>query len=410
MPLMSTCLGRLGSRFSLILDPHRCEVHYGALGLMCQQVGELVVGLDDGQGTFHTLPLSKQGEPFTIVDQQLTMTSVVYEAHSVALGVSLRAELVAPFWPQDEATSTVPAYVLNCRIARLDRVRWTGASPDATRRGVLRVALRLPDATVAPRDDALELRYHVAVGQRARTGEGARERELRGGGRTAPVEGQSTDLLVPLEGHWAVRGDALEAAYDVSDGADAELSLALVAYCDAPLFEGHRRPMKLKYATRWPNAAAVADFVRQSHAALCETSHAFDSLWAASSLPAAAQDLSALSFQSYLMNTLWTVDDDGAEWFSVWEGSCWYNSTVDVTYNEALFYFACWPRLLELIFDEWQHHANDAEAERQRLAALPEGHRGQHAGDELHFPGCVLEHDMGSGWTANGQSYHHAMP
>ena len=40
MPLMSTCVARLGSRYSIILDPVRREIHYGSLGLMCQTPAE----------------------------------------------------------------------------------------------------------------------------------------------------------------------------------------------------------------------------------------------------------------------------------------------------------------------------------------------------------------------------------
>jgi len=43
MALMSTCVARLGSRFSMILDPIRKQVHYGALGMMVQKIGEMVV-------------------------------------------------------------------------------------------------------------------------------------------------------------------------------------------------------------------------------------------------------------------------------------------------------------------------------------------------------------------------------
>ena len=93
----------------------------------------------------------KAGEPFDIVDQRQTMTSVELEAHSLKLGVSLRATITAPFWPQDEVTSTVPAYVVSLRLSRLDRVRWTPAEPDARRRGVLRFGLKVPGARIARR-------------------------------------------------------------------------------------------------------------------------------------------------------------------------------------------------------------------------------------------------------------------
>jgi len=406
MPLMSTCVGRLGSRFSIILDPHRRQVHYGTLGLMCQSVGELVAGLDDRRGTFCTLPLSGEGSPFAIVDQQQTMTSVAYEAHSTRLGATLRMELVAPFWPQDEATSTVPAYVVTLRVSRLDRVRWTPADQGARRKGVVRVGLKLPGVRPRGSGGMVKLTYPVAVGGRRRTGEGGQERKLGDRGRNAADAGRSTDLLVPLRGAWRVHKGMLEAPFDVTTGEPQELSLAIVGYCGDPLFERLGQPMRLKYARRWNDAGAVADYVRRRWRKLVAKSRAFDALWAQSSLPKAAQDLTALSFQSYLMCSLWAVGEGRDQWFSVWEGSCWYNSTVDVTFQESMFYFACWPQLLERIFAEWSRHANDAAAERRRLERL--GHEPDPA--EADFPGAILEHDMGSGWTANGQSYHHAMP
>jgi hypothetical protein len=411
MPLMSTCVGRLGSRFSILLDPVRREVHYGALGLMCQSVGEWIAGVDDRKGRFTAFPLGKAGDDFHNVDQHQTMTSVVYEGNCLAVGVRVRMEIVAPFWPQDEATSLVPAYVVNFRVSRLARVRWSGVDPAARRKGVLRFALRLPGVRAACSKGMVRLRYAVQAGQRMRTGEGGTEQRHGTGGRRTATRGQSTDLLVPLTGGFRPRRGFLEAPFDVSgDAPEQAFSLAVVGYCGDALFERFGRAMRLKYAAMWPDAAAVAAFVKAHHAALCRKSRAFDALWLESALPAAAQDLTALAFQSYLMNTLWAVGDDGREWFSVWEGSCWFNSTVDVTYNEAMFYFACWPELMEMIFEEWSHHANDAEADRRRRRSVSDGLRFGAREEDFAFPGAILQHDMGAGWTANGQSYHHLMP
>ncbi|MBM4050481.1 MAG: hypothetical protein FJ279_35755, partial [Planctomycetes bacterium] len=407
MPLMSTCVARLGSRFSLILDPIRREIHYGTLGLLRQSEAEMVVGLDDGRA-FCALPLSKAGEPFFVVDQHQTMTALMYEAHSVKHGATLRMEIVAPFWPQDETTSLVPAYILKFRVEHLKRVRWTPAAKDATRKGVLRFGLKLPGAKVSAANGGVVLSYRLAVGDVGTTGEGGQLHRQGLAGRVAPIEGSSRDLIVPIVGAWQVRDGCLEAPFDVSaDGASAEFSLALVGYCGDALFERFGKAMPLKYTRHWKDAAAVAKFVKANHLRLCDKSRQFDALWTQSALSAAVQDLAALSFQSYLMCTLWAAGQDGPDWFSVWEGSCRYNSTVDVTYNEAMFYFACWPQLLEMIFEEWSHHANDVEGERRRISRLPGDRQHQTVED---FRGAILEHDMGAGWTANGQSYHHAMP
>jgi hypothetical protein len=154
----------------------------------------------------------------------------------------------------------------------------------------------------------------------------------------------------------------------------------------------------------------VAQFVEANYPELLEKATAFDALWTGSSQPASVQDLSAQSFQSYLMNTMWTTGEKLADWYSVWEGSCWFNSTVDVTYNEGMFYFTCWPELMEIIFEEWSHHANDAERDRERRAIISDDDKFVTDAAEFDFPGAIMQHDMGAGWSANGMSYHHMMP
>ena len=386
MPVMSTCLARLGSRYSIVFDPFNRNVQYGALGLMRQSEAELVVALDDGAGGVVALPLCKEGKKFTILDQYQTMTSIVWEGYSLELGVKLTATMVAPFWPQDHKTSLVPAYVVTFRLEHMDRVRWTNCPATLGRKGVLRFGVRLPEAVTTEQGGRVQLEYGVHVGTEIKTGEGGAERDYSPTSRRVPVAGKSVDQIVPIAGDWAVRNGMLEAAYDLNDTKTLDVSAALVGYCGDELFERLGKPMRMKYAAMWSSADEVADFVVKNAKKLCEKSAKFDALWTDSSLPLSVQELSATSFQSYLMCTLWCVGERPKEWFSVWEGSCWFNSTVDVTYNEAMFYFACWPELLELVFEEWIHHTDPAEA------------------------GRTLHHDMGAGWSANGQSYPHLMP
>jgi hypothetical protein len=391
----------------MILDPVRREVHYGALGLMCQMTGEMVVGIEDEQGRFAALPLGRQGRSFFNVDQWQTMTSVFYEASCPECGVRLRMRITAPFWPRDERTSLVPAYIVSVRLERLDKVRWSHAGRGLRRKGRLRFGLKFPGVKCRASNGSIFIRYPVRIGQRHVSGEGGARREYRHRARTTPVDGGATDMIVPISGGWKAARGMLEATFDVRRR-PREFTLAIVGYCGDALFERLGRPMKLKYASMWKGAQDVSRFVKRSYRDLLEKSRAFDAIWSDSSLPAAVQDLAALSFQSYLMNTMWTVGEDGDEWYSVWEGSCWYNSTVDVTYNEAMFYFACWPQLLEMVFEQWSHHANDFEAEKRRRAI--DSDDDEHGNPLVEFPGAILQHDMGAGWTANGQIYRHAMP
>ncbi|MBN2451062.1 MAG: hypothetical protein JXR77_11780, partial [Lentisphaeria bacterium] len=94
MNLMSTVLGRLGSRYSLTLDPHRRQVHYGALGLHCQEPMPLTIALAEGDCSVG-LPFAPGLAPFDTVEQHLSMTSVRFVCHSLRLGIRADIRIVA---------------------------------------------------------------------------------------------------------------------------------------------------------------------------------------------------------------------------------------------------------------------------------------------------------------------------
>ncbi len=410
MALMTACLGRLGSRYSIIFDPVRQEVSYGALGLKSQAVGEFFIGLDDGNGLFETLPLCKSPDRFTMVDQYQTMTSIVYEAFSERHGAVLQVEFISPFWPQDEKTSLVPCYIVNFKLTKLVRVR-ARLCEKAQRYGILRFDLNVGQAEQIAKEGSFFFNYPVCVpGKVSETEDGFVVRK-KGNERTLPTNGNSRDRLVGLEGNWLSSQKGLEVKFDLRDCDEQCFSAAIMCYCEDALFERRGEGRRLKYTQFWGSADEVCDYVRSNWRNLLKKSVEFNRLIDNSQLPVACNKLIGYSFQSYLMNTLWAVSSEGQDWFSVWEGNCLYNSTIDVTFNEAMFYFNFWPQLLEMIFNEWAEHSNDCNAEKQRLASVPRNYAIKSLDcRELEYPGKILEHDMGAGWTANGQSYPHAMP
>lgn len=385
MTPICTCLGRLGSRFSLQLDPIRKHVLYGAVGLFHQRESHLLVELRDAGGLTAALPLAGERPGFELLSQRQTLTGLTYEAHSLAADTRVEVELIAPFLPGDERMSTVPAYLVRVRVAPLKhRLRWTGPSPAAARRGLIHVALEVPDVATALAPDAVTLRYDTAIRARRETGEGGIDRELEATARSVAADTACClGQVAPLAGAWRQSEGGFELSYDLSDG-PAEGWLALTGWFAEPCFEGHHVAGPLKYVPLFGTPEAVLEYVRAERERIVAAARFVDSLVRDSSLPASLQDLIAFSFHSYLSCTLW-AELEGRDWFSVWEGSCWYNSTVDVEFNNGLVYFGWWPELLERIFDSWRHHLREAES------------------------GAWLEHDMGAGWTCNGQSYHHPM-
>lgn len=412
MPLMSTCLGRLGSRYSIVLDPIRKQVLYGSLGLRCQQKAELILGVRDTSGRYATLPFCAQGEGFWTVDQHQSMTGLAFDANNPPQGLSMHVEITAPFWPEDEKTSLVPAYIVEIRLTCLDRIRWTSAPKDAPRKGVVRFGLQVPDASATAHAGGLRLEYAVDTGEPF--GPAAPPSDFGSPARQTPSRGSAVDLIVPLEGPWQVAGSVLAAPFDLSgEQTEVTFRLAMVSYCGDALFERFGQALALKYTTFWPDADAVAAYVRANVAKLVAKSRRFDELFSSSGLGAAAGDLTVQAFQSYLACTLWATGAACKDWFSVWEGSCWFNSTVDVTYNESMFYLALWPSLLERVIEQWSAHADDYAAFTARLEVLRQAGistLGLEGDVKEPFPGRMMQHDMGPGWTANGQHYGHAMP
>ncbi|MHC4788195.1 MAG: glutaminase domain-containing protein, partial [Planctomycetota bacterium] len=111
------------------------------------------------------------------------------------------------------------------------------------------------------------------------------------------------------------------------------------------------------------------------------------------SLGSSASHLTALALHSFLLNTWWTMRRDGRDWFSVWQGSSHYHSTIDVEYNDGLFYLALWPELLRMQLEEWADFEVDG---KQTLGK---------SGEDTSF----LCHDMGSDYVVGRQMYPHHM-
>ena len=69
MQLMSWMVSRLGSRFSLVFEPHRRQVKHSALGRFLDQPTDLMVGLVDPDGVERVLPFTKRGMPLFCCEQ-----------------------------------------------------------------------------------------------------------------------------------------------------------------------------------------------------------------------------------------------------------------------------------------------------------------------------------------------------
>jgi Glycosyl hydrolase family 52. len=379
MELMATAVGRLGSRFSLVFDPDAKQVLHSALGRWLDFPTDLAIGVKSEDEVVRALPFTRRFPHFEIVEQQLTFCGVKYVARSWDLGLAFKTELIAPFYPHDEWASVAPLFFIRLEVQPQERIFWRPADR-VVRRGQVFVRLQRANLHLTQAHDRLKINYSVP-------------KVLWKGERERPEDlGESEELwwcderLVPISSNAELLDDGIAFQFDLDDPTKCRFDLVWCAFVDEPVLTVFGQPASFKYRWLFTDVEAVADFACRHFDELLAKANQMDELLSNSGLTKSQADLIRFSFQNFLLNTWWVVRDDGAEWFSVWEGSCHFHSTIDVEYNDALVYLAFFPELLELLLDEW------ALFEMQ---------------DEV---GSYLAHDMGGELEVGRQAYHHPMP
>ncbi|MBD3177798.1 MAG: DUF4965 domain-containing protein [Armatimonadia bacterium] len=382
MILTESILAPLGSRFSINFRPQRRDIRVSALGRFLDFTADLIIGVRLSTGETRVLPFTSEGQVFEYMEQELTPSSIRFKARSVELGCLLEVTFTSPFYPQDAKLSTAPFFYVDIRVEPIkDMVHWHRVDGSVSRKGEVFVGLRRPSMAMGMDETAAFW-----------TGQLPLKENNQGIDPTLDVlpddeRGESVEAVERAEilrGEFMPSGDRVAASFDL-DADDFYASFIWAAHVKEPVLADQGQPTRFKYTEWFRDAAAVCTYARAKETDIRRRTALFDSLILDSSLGKTQQDFIAYTLQSYLSNTWWTLHDDGSDWFSVWEGVCLFNSTIDVEYNLGLLYYALWPELLDITFRQWERHEKTSEV------------------------GHFLSHDMGGGVKVNGQSYPHEM-
>jgi hypothetical protein len=376
MHLITDAACTLGSRFNLIFDPHDHCLYQNAWGSFREQRFDLTAGIRTADGQVWALPFTSTAKPFPFVEQFTTPTKITYRAVHPELAVEFLMTVRAPFYPQNTMLSTAPLYYVDLQVNPVSKFRWE----------------RL-DNPLTKGDVVFEL-----------TGDGA-EFAKEGSGfsysfdSTAPFRMEGGPVTVGV-GNWVESADAesagpsaLSMPFDLSDGGGRTLSLLWSSWSAGPVMEAFEQKAPFKYKQFFKSRVDMAEWATKERADIEKRCDLLDSAIEDWSLGVAASHMAALSLHSFLACSWWTTRKDGTDWFSVWEGSCYYHSTIDVEYNDALLYFALWPQLLGMLLEEWAEFGVPGE---EVLGADGKG-------------STFLCHDMGSDHMVGRQVYQHHM-
>ncbi len=399
MQLMSWMFARLGSRFTLLFDPHLRRARHSALGRFLDAPIDLMVGLVEPDGEQRVLPFTKHGKVLYNPEQFERLNSITYRGYSERYRLRFEFNVHSVFYPQHEAMCTMPAFYLEMRLNPAPRVRWTqpaGPTPPLVR---LFIRINRPDTDIAAACEGgagqIDMSYRVPLEPRLDDDDGPIDGQVP----HAAVQERIVSLNTGCSPDESGRGLSLELPV-TEVGSGVKWRLVWGAHCAEPILnfsdaDCQTNTGRLRYAGRLANLDSVMDEAIGQRDVYLAHSRRFEKLFDEASLSTAQRHLINQSFQTFLANTFWcdlatgdSEPESSVSWFSVWEGSCQFHSTMDVEYNVSLFYLSLWPQLLALQLDQWPKFENRHE---------PSG-------------GSFLSHDLGRGLSVSGQCYPHDMP
>ncbi|MBI4978983.1 MAG: DUF4965 domain-containing protein [Spirochaetes bacterium] len=384
MQLIANGFSVPGSRHGIIIDPanKRCNIirfdEFTSAPVLNLKAGVIIAGKE------YTLPLCADGGNFFFYDQRLTPCTMSVMGIDPASTVKLELSIAVPFRPRDNAFSTTPVMGLRLSASKLKgQFRWM---KNDVKVDDVEVFIEFAGDAITVEEsgaDSIDMVFDsVKTVVNVPESEGHKERKIE---RT-PVK--QRDRIVVTDGVCAGKRFVKKVKLG---GAEDTLALSWCTH-SAPLLEIKHTPRPFKYIESFKDLDAVTTWARKNPSALFDNAANVDGIVMNNNCAKSVNNLFAQTLHAWLLDSWWVVED-GRDWFTVWEGSCYYHSTVDVEFTQAPFYLAVWPELLGIELENWPDFSKDG------TKCLGERGKGT----------LFLSHDMGRNGAVNGQIYHHEM-
>jgi hypothetical protein len=400
MQLMGDAIAVFGSRLGIAWDPVKrisyLIRHTDHPGLPIY----IHAGIQVGKRRL-VLPLTPEGETFAFCDQTMTPTTMSLGAIDPVSGIHVKLTIRVPFRPRDIEFSTTPAVFFELKVDKiLSTFRWE-ADPDPVTTGKVFLGFSAPGFEIGPsgRDLSVSYETHYIVPRELNPTEVTKPSQgkviLEGGRRQGTILDRFNischDLLVAISGKWS--GNFLEETFTLKPGNQGpRLALAWCTY-DPAIFNVLGETCPFKYTQYFRGLESVANWAREKENDVRVNSSRVDDLILSSNLGGSINHLLSQTLHTWLTDSWLVTRPNGQDWYTDWEGTCYFLSTTDVEYTMSPFYLSLWPELLEMELNQWSLFGRDA------AASL--GERG--------IGLIYLSHDIGLRCGCIGQMYEHDM-
>lgn len=375
-------IGRLGSRFSMNFRPREHKVYLSPMGRFYDQPMEMGIGLRLN-GKTYILPFADLEDAilFTKVEQEFLVEGLEYRVRDDKLGLEFVCRIHAPFYPEDRQISSAPFFYLDFSVRSYIHGRkdfkpidgeWffslSGSRVDIDGNITASIESKLDkdcwyNTVECPQES------HFPFSENAFYGE-IKVCPLN------PKEKWNTDTN--FSSVYFSKSFLLKNPADI-----LQETLIVSGYQPNIILKAWQKDCRFQYAEYFENIDTVVEYARSRRNELLQKTALFTKTVSGASISPASVSLIACGFQNYLANSWWVSDDDGNDWFFIWEGWCGFRSTLDVEYNDSWFALLYWPELLEKQMKAWFR------------IIQPEG-----------FP----SHDVGILLKVDSQTYPHHMP
>ncbi len=385
MNLIADALTVFGSRFGIGANPAKKECYLIKANDMKSFPFEIEAGVEIA-GRKVVLPLTKEGENFYFHDQKITPTTMRYSGIDPDSGLHFKLTFRIPFRPRDVYFSTIPVIYIEAEVEKLSNTfRWMPVKiKDADFKIFLKLKSNEFSFNFEKKSKEVELTYKHFIRRPPETKEGLLAQE------TTPIleERITKNKIAIIEGEFE-NGEFYE-----NCGSTKERKKIILCWADyeAPVLLVKDKLREFKYTEYFKNVDEVLKWGNNNYHKVVENSNKVDDIFLSHNLGTSVSNLLSMTLHSWLFDT-WYVRLDDKDWYSVWEGSCFFHSTVDVEYTQSPFYLSVWPELLELELDEWTDFGKPGESVI--------GDRGKGT--------IFLSHDMGVLANADRQYYPHEM-
>ncbi|MCX7820427.1 MAG: DUF4965 domain-containing protein [Brevinematales bacterium] len=384
MNLIADALTVFGSRFGIGINPAHKECYLIKSNDIKSFPFEIEAGIEiEGRKIY--LPLCKDKEYFFFHDQKITPTTMTISGIDPDSGLHFKLTFRIPFRPKDVSFSTVPVIYLEAQVERLaNPFRWFYVKvKDVDFKIFLKIKSNNFEFEYNKDKKELDLSYTHTIRRPPETKEGLLAQN------TTPIieERKTKNKIAIIEGNYEKDG-----FYEnISTNDNKKIVLCWGDFESATLLVKDKL-REFKYTEFLKNLDEVIRWGKNNYKNVVENSTKVDNIFLSHKLGSSLSNLLSMTLHSWLYDT-WYVRLEDKDWYSVWEGSCFFHSTVDVEYTQSPFYLSVWPELLEMELDEWPDFGKPGETVI--------GDRGKGT--------LFLSHDMGVLANADRQYYPHEM-